>query len=235
MPDGLRREQTRGLERRVTATDLDPAIFGTPGSIVPDAAAAAGTAPTVSHSDHTHGFTSAAPAGLTKTATASEGAASTHARSDHVHSTDALPWGVLAYQNLTANGTAQGNANTDFTLTVSPDVTRLYKLCISGLAATGGLTTADLVPVWEYNATIAGTTIARLVKRPFITTGVGAATTAGNIQLDMCGHALWLPASAASQTIIIAQNQITATNATLQPQGSAIVPRAFWIEDIGPR
>lgn len=86
---GMRREQVRRLEldrfvaSPVEPGDLDPSIWGTPGSIAPDDVAAAGVAGTAARSDHRHGFTSAAAVSIGSAN--AEGVAATHARSDHTH------------------------------------------------------------------------------------------------------------------------------------------------------
>jgi len=60
-----------------------------PGTIVPDAAAATGSAVVAARRDHTHGITCDAPTGTLTEATANaEGSASTFARSDHTHDID---------------------------------------------------------------------------------------------------------------------------------------------------
>jgi hypothetical protein len=68
----------------ITTTNFATTVYGlTTTSIDPDDATAAGTATTVSRSDHQHQFTCAAPVAI-GTANA-EGVATTAARSDHVH------------------------------------------------------------------------------------------------------------------------------------------------------
>lgn len=139
----------------LTTTDFATSVYGgTPPSIDPDDAGAAGTATTVSRSDHQHQFTCATAAALTRTNTPGEGVATTSARSDHVHSLGPLPWGVVARQVLTANDTTRtGDATTDMVLNnVSVIAGHLYAVIIQGLgdlsAATGS---------WQLNLLVNGT------------------------------------------------------------------------------
>lgn len=106
------------LDGTILVGDWNANVYGgTPTSIDPDDAGAAGTAITVSRSDHQHQATAATAVALTNTATSSEGVATTWSRSDHVHATDALPWGILAHQTLDVNNGAHSvDADTDMVL-----------------------------------------------------------------------------------------------------------------------
>lgn len=66
------------------------AIAGTPGSIEPDDAAAAGTALTLARSDHKHGVVAATPGASAIADVAAEGVATSFARSDHRHGREAV-------------------------------------------------------------------------------------------------------------------------------------------------
>lgn len=95
MTTGMRRDQMRGFEQRPIATsdivngtivvgDFNASVYGgTPTSIDPDDAGAAGAATTISRSDHQHQATTGTPASV-GTANA-EGSGTGFARDDHVH------------------------------------------------------------------------------------------------------------------------------------------------------
>lgn len=232
MPDGLRREQTRGLERPnlsgfvvapVDAADLDPAIYGTPGSIAPDDTVAAGAATTLARSDHRHGFTTAVAAGLTQTATAGEGAASTSARSDHVHSTDQLPWGWQAGDPKTGNTSALATgAATDYGFDFTALATRRYAVCCSGQTIVTSVTT----PPCRWRQLISTDGVATFETLPIY-------YSADN-QIGWWGDRwLWLPdANTYTFASTVVRDQ---GNGTLTLQASASKDRAIWVEDIGPR
>lgn len=231
MPDGLRREQTRGLQREdlsgfvvapVDAADLDPAIYGTPGSIAPDDTVSAGVAATLARSDHRHGFTSATAAALTETTTSSEGVATTHARSDHVHATSELPWGWVGGQVLETNGSllASGNA-TDFGFDFTALATRRYEVGISGQCVSTSVTTPP--SVWRMLISLDG--VATFETTPLVFGGNHTAWWNSKI--------LWLPAA---DTFTFASTVTRDLgNGGLTIQGSATKKRAIYITDIGPR
>lgn len=196
---------------------------GSPVSIDPDDAAADGVSTALARADHQHQFTSATAVALTKTATAGEGSAGTHARSDHVHSTAALPWGVLGYLRLGGNNSHTADGTTDFTLTVTPDITRLYACILHtqySLNAAGD---------WLINAHDAGTAFGRF-KRVFSVGAVG-----DTIEGATC---LWLPATGGAHTVDVRVDEIAGA-ATLQFEADGpppvAAPREFTIVDIGPR
>ena len=113
----------------IPAKLADSVYGGTPTTIDPDDAGAAGTAATVSRSDHQHQFTTATASALTETTTSGEGSAATAARSDHVHATNVLPWGVLANGRFTSTSPDSARAagvDTDMTVTVALVTNRLY-------------------------------------------------------------------------------------------------------------
>lgn len=58
---------------------------GTPGTIVPDDAAAAGAAATLARSDHKHAIATAAPGTIAPDDAAAEGVSTSFARADHTH------------------------------------------------------------------------------------------------------------------------------------------------------
>lgn len=89
-----------GTAAAIAWSKISP-TFGTPGSILPDAAAAEGTGTAAARSDHTHGIVAAVADALGGTA-GSEGSATTFARADHGH----IAFDATAPTNLSFSGTA---------------------------------------------------------------------------------------------------------------------------------
>lgn len=201
--------------------DLRTALFGTtpvPSVIDPDDGGQAGVSLFPARADHQHQFTSAVAAALTKTATAAEGVATTHARSDHVHSTAALPWGIVAYQEIPTDGTAFSvSSTTDFALSnVVVDATRLYAVCVESpytMSAAGR---------WDLNFHVGGTQADR----------IWLATHAANETQWCYGRILWKPASG---TVNVDLRLVEASGAATFQFLAGGFNRRFWIEDIGPR
>lgn len=195
-------------------------VYGTTTvAIDPDDAASAGTAATVSRSDHAHEFTTATAVALTKTATSSEGSSGDGARADHVHATNALPWGIVTpRQSLTtSNGPHAGDATTDLSLaSVSVDSSRLYRVVLHAeWQVSAGA-------VWDINFHVGGTLTDTLAN--INTAGAGTGTISNEI--------LWEP-STGTPTVDVRADFISGGTLTLN--GSATGKRHFWIEDIGPR
>lgn len=190
------------------------------GTIAPDDAAAEGVATSFARSDHVHAFTCATAAALTKTATASEGVAATHARSDHVHATSALPWGIVAYQELTAGSAAfADNATTDFVLTsISVNVLRLYRVHLN--AQFSNSVTGD----WQHQIFAGGTQVGQ----------AHTYNTAAGFAAQASGDFLWRPATG-TITLDVRVNDTTSAGGTLTYAAAATNPRQFWVEDIGLR
>lgn len=194
-----------------------------PVGIDPDDAQAIGASTFLARADHQHAITTGTPAALTKTATSAESAGTGFARDTHVHATSALPWGVLGYLRLGGNNAHTADGTTDFSLSVTPDITRLYGCILHtqySLNAAGD---------WLINAHDAGTAFGRF-KRVFSVGAVG-----DTIEGAMC---LWLPATGGAHTVDVRVDEIAGA-ATLQFEADGpppvAAPREFTIVDLGPR
>ena len=196
-----------------------------PGNIAPDDAAAEGNSTSFARANHVHGITCGTPAALTKTATAAESAGTGFARDVHVHATSALPWGVVAYQELTGTSSAFSSAadpgtTTDFALSsVVVDATRLYKVYLHTQFIL--VNTAD----WLVNFVVGGTRVGRF----------HAYNTATALPAMINGVLLWLPSSGTvNLDVRVVDN--SGAGGTIQFQAaSGTNNRQFWVEDIGPR
>jgi hypothetical protein len=212
------------LDDAVTAAKLANDVYGNvaPSAIDPDDAAAAGTVGgQLSPVDHQHAAPAGTPSGLILTGTSAEGSGASLARNDHQHATDELPWGILTpRQNLTSNsaGYATG-ATTDFSLAITVDNTRAYRVHLVGQISVSGAG-----GTWAGDLHEAGTAVARMFRHTF---AASVAETPGG------ETALYLPASSGAVTIDIRLNGTG--GGTFTYLGSATAPRAFWVEDIGPR
>lgn len=190
------------------------------GTIAPDDTAAEGAATSGARSDHRHAITCGAPAGLTKTATSAESAGTGFARDVHVHATDALPWGIVAYQQLTSGSSAYNdNDTTDFVLTsISVNVLRLYRVNLTSQFS--NTITGD----WQHQVFAGGTQVGQC----------HTYNTAAGFASEASGSFLWFPATG-TITLDVRVNDTTAAGGTLTYAAAATNPRQFWVEDIGLR
>lgn len=213
---------TIGIEDdAVTLAKINNDVYATTVTTIdPDDVAAAGTVGGVlSPGDHQHAITTGAPAALTKTATPAESSGTGFARDAHVHATSALPWGIVDRDIFTSNSAAFSSTNTtDFSLTLTADATRLYKVCLSTEVD------ASVDSRWVIQVFAGGTQVGEVYREQVLTGGV----------IGYCnGHLLWLPSSGSITVECRVLN--TAGGGTLTFPGSGTIPRQFWIEDIGPR
>lgn len=231
VPNARHTHELSGL----TTTDLAASVYGgTPTAIDPDDAGAAGTATTISRSDHQHQATCGAPAALTKTATASEGSGTSLARDTHVHATSALPWGVVGSrfstttaQTLTSVTSGGGTATTDMAVSaVAVDVTRLYTF---NFAAIVQLVTAGSTLGAAIEVLVDGTQVDTLWDDEDMQAGV---------DLWAASRKLWEPASGTVDVTTRLRNRSgTTQNFVIGARSAAgqVLARQLWIEDIGPR
>lgn len=98
----------------ITTTNFASSVYGgAPGSIEPDDAGTAGTATTVSRSDHEHAIVAAAPGSITPDDAAAEGNATSFARSNHVHGFTCATAAALTRTNTPGEGVASSSARSD--------------------------------------------------------------------------------------------------------------------------
>lgn len=112
------------------------------------------------------------------------------------------------------------DSNTDMTMTVTTDATRVYRIGLHHAWSINGPGT------WHIFATINGTDTIRMGM--IDTTDSGAAADGVN-----SSGALWYPTSA-SQTILITVNNFAGIT-TMFFYAALDTPRQLWVEDVGPR
>lgn len=188
---------------------------GTPATIDPDDSASNGSASAFALADHQHPITTGTPAALTLTGTSAEGAGTGFARDTHVHSTAALPWGVVAYQELTTDESSPHSASavTDMVLSdvvVSAD--RVYRVHLQAQWAIVGS------GVWTMDFRVDGVVTNRFATSP--TRFIGSSF-------------LWFPTTGTKELDVFATE--ASGTATSQLTAVASATRQFWVEDIGPR
>lgn len=119
---GIRPEQIRGFgfaasdiaDGSLTTTKFATSIYGgVPPSIDPDDAAAAGTATTLSRSDHQHAVVAAVAGTIAPDDAAAEGVATSFARSDHVHAFTCATAAALTKTATASEGVAVTHARSD--------------------------------------------------------------------------------------------------------------------------
>lgn len=103
----------------VGVSELNSAVYGgTPTTVVPQISGSAGSASTLSRSDHQHGSAAIAPSSLGTSN--SEGSSSSFARADHVHDTGDVRTNVVKggykHSNLTVNTTMTSRVSETVTL-----------------------------------------------------------------------------------------------------------------------
>lgn len=238
MTTGERVDQVRGRDRglttaevlavlagEITPTELDSTIYGgTPVAIDPDDAGAAGTAATLSRSDHAHEFLTATAVALTETATSSEGTSGDAARADHVHATNVLPWGVVAQQVETTNdGGHSADTATDFALSNVPVVAgRLYAIHMHSDVL---FASVDVNARWVLRLRLNGSNIAVFED---LEPRVG-----GNSRRVSDATCYWeAPTTQATDDFDVFADEIV-NGADITLEASATNPRWFTITDIG--
>lgn len=215
-------QHPRATQGSVGVGALDSTVYGgTPVAIDPDDIGAAGSALTLSRSDHAHEFLTATAAALTKTAASSEGSSGDGARADHVHATDALPWGIMSPRfTSTANSSAYTDtAVTDFAIAdMVVDSTRLYKVHFH---------CADVQSSAAGNKNIHFRVDATVTQQiAFVD------TITGLDHVPVSAGFLWTPTSGTKDLDV---QVVIAGGGTFTFNAAASDPRWFWVEDVGPR
>lgn len=108
--------QLDDLGARLAPTGADPIATAAAGTIVPDDAAAVGSAATLARSDHKHAIAAATPGGINPDDSSTEGVSTSFARADHRHSNvAAAPTTTHTLSTANAEGAANSFARSDHT------------------------------------------------------------------------------------------------------------------------
>lgn len=112
--------------------------FGTPGTILPDDAANAGTGTTAARANHTHAIAAATAGSIVPDDAAAEGSATSFARSDHKHSIVTATASTLTGTNAEGSATSFARSDHDHAISVGAVGMDTYKtIAFANGAATG--------------------------------------------------------------------------------------------------